>query len=118
MRPVCCYSRAAEGHATCTPMILMTHGYDIDCTASAAQAWELWKVKRPDLVLVTLDILDRRIFGAVEKILRSHKSQLVRVLRPRLCSLSLDGNIVRCAMPSDDVLVAAEATYREISAAG
>lgn len=95
-------------------MTLMTHGYDIDCTASTAQAWRMWKTKRPDLVLVALDVHDKQLLGVVEKIRHSHISQSVRFLRPRLCSLYIDGDIVQCAMPSDDVLVAAEAHDLEI----
>lgn len=105
--------RSRDMHA----MILMTHGHDIECTASAAQAWRIWKAKRPDLVLVALDVHDRRLFEAVERIRRSDASQLVGVLRPALCSLSVDGCTVRCAMPPDDVLVAAGANCRATYAA-
>ena len=96
-------------------MILMTHGHDIECTASAAQAWRIWKTKRPDLLLVALDIYDRRLFEVVERIRRSDMSQLVGVLRPALCPLSVNGCTVRCAMPPDDVLVVAAKGRREIS---
>jgi CheY-like chemotaxis protein len=102
--------RSRDMHA----MILMTHGHDIECTASAAQAWRIWKTKRPDLVLLALDIHDRRLFEVVERIRRSGRSQLVGVLRPALCSLSVDVCTVRFAMPSDDVLVAAGAICRAI----
>ena len=102
--------RSRDMHA----MILMTHGYDIDCTARAAQAWRMWKTKRPDLVLVALDIHDRRLFEVVERIRRADMSQLVGVLRPALCPLSVDGCTVRCATRSDDVLVAAGAICHAI----
>ena len=98
-------------------MILMTHGHDIECTASAAQAWRIWKTKRPDLVLVALDIHDRRLFEVVERIRRSDMSQLVGVLRPALCSLSVDGCTVRRAIPPDDLLVTVGANCRAIYAA-
>jgi CheY-like chemotaxis protein len=100
--------RSRDMHA----MILMTHGHDIECTANAARAWRIWKTKRPDLVLVALDIHDRRLFEVVERIRRSDMSQLVGVLRPALCSLSVDGRTIRRAMPPDDALVAAGATCR------
>lgn len=102
--------RSRDMHA----MILMTHGHEIECTASPAQAWRMWKANRPDLVLIALDIHDRRLFGVVERIRQSNLSQSVRVLRPRLCALYIDGNIVRRAMPSDDVVAAAEADARDI----
>ena len=69
----------------------------------------MWKANRPSLVLVALDIHDRRLFGVVEKIRQSDMLQSVRALRPRLCALYVDGNIVRRAMHSDDVLAAADA---------
>jgi len=97
--------RSRDMHA----MILMTHGHEIECTASATQAWRMWKANRPSLVLVALDIHDRRLFGVVEKIRQSDMLQSVRALRPRLCALYVDGNIVRRAMHSDDVLAAADA---------
>lgn len=100
--------RARDMHA----MILMTHGHDIECTASAAQAWQIWKTKRPDLVLVALDIHDRRLFKVVERIRRSDVSQLIGVLRPALCSLSVDGYTVRRAEAPDDVLAATGAHFR------
>ncbi|MGE5112412.1 MAG: hypothetical protein ACM3JB_16225, partial [Acidobacteriaceae bacterium] len=51
--------RSRDLHA----MILMTHGYDIECTANYIQAWNMWRAKRPDLILVALDIRDMRLFG-------------------------------------------------------
>lgn len=104
--------RSRDTHA----IILMTNGYDVDCTASADQAWRMWKSKRPDLVLIALDVHDRRLLGVVVKIRRAHTSQLVRVLRPRLCALYFNGNLVQAAMSSDDVLVAAEAGDRDVPA--
>src|SRR5512146_2527358 len=77
--------RSRDMHA----MILMTHGYDIECTASPAEAWRIWKTKHPDMVMIALDVCDRRLFEVVERIRRSDTSQLVGVLRPALCSLSV-----------------------------
>ena len=88
-------------------MILMTHGYDVECTANDDQAWNMWKAKRPDLILVALDIREVRLFGLLERIRRLDSSQMVRGLRPRLCSVLFDGCIVRVEMAPDDILVVA-----------
>lgn len=95
--------RSRDLHA----MILMTHGYDIECTANYIQAWNMWRAKRPDLILVALDIRDMRLFGLLERIRRRDSSQMVRGLRPRLCSVLFDGCIVRGEMAADDILVVA-----------
>jgi CheY-like chemotaxis protein len=105
--------RSRDMHA----MILMTHGYDIECTASPAEAWRIWKTKHPDMVMIALDVCDRRLFEVVERIRRSDTSQLVGVLRPALCSLSVDGCTVRRATPPDDVLVSAGGNCRAIGSA-
>ena len=74
----------------------------------------MWKSKRPDLVLIALDVHDRQLLGVVAKIRRAHTSQPVRVLRPRLCALFFNGNLMQGAMESDDVLIAAEANDRDV----
>src|SRR5512146_1462781 len=102
--------RSRDLHA----MILMTHGYDIECTANYIQAWNMWRAKRPDLILVALDIRDMRLFGLLERIRRRDPSPGVRGLRPRLCSVFFDGCIVRDEIPAEDILVVAHGHHANL----
>jgi CheY-like chemotaxis protein len=95
-------------------MILMTHGYDIECTANDVQAWKMWRAKRPDLILVVLDIRDTRVFDLLERIRRHDTSQMVLGLRPRLCSVLFDGCIVRRETPADDILAVAQKIHADV----
>lgn len=97
--------RTRDMHA----IVLMTHGYDVDCTSNAIQGWKMWEAKRPDLVLFALEIYDPQLFRLIEGIRRSDLSQPIGMLRPRLCSVSLNGNLVRRAMEPDNILDVVEA---------
>ena len=102
--------RSRDLHA----MILMTHGYGIECTANDVQAWNMWRTMRPDLILVALDIRNVQLFGLLERIRRRDSSQIVRGLRPRLCSVFFDGRIVRDEIPADDILVVAHGYHADL----
>lgn len=97
--------RTRDMHA----IVLMTRGYEVDCTSNAIHAWQMWETKQPDLVLFALEVYDPQLFHLIDWIRRSQSSQLIGFLWPRLCSVSYNGNIVRRAREADNILEAVEA---------
>lgn len=103
-------TRSRDLHA----MILMTHGYDIDCTANASRAWDMWNSKRSEVVLLAMDTCDTRLFSVVERIRHSEPSQIIRLLRPRLCSVAYEGRILRPIMAAEDILAVVKTAFDDL----